>query len=45
LVSLSRGLIIGKQIKFAGEADEEPGYQTGDLIFILQELKNESFTR
>jgi len=44
-VEIERGSKHGKQIKFAGESDEEPGYQTGDLIFILQELKHDFFQR
>jgi len=44
-VEIEKGSKHNKQIRFAGEADEEPGYQTGDLIFILQEMKHETFQR
>jgi len=44
-VEIEKGAKHGKQIRFAGESDEEPGYQTGDLIFILQELKHDFFQR
>jgi len=44
-VEIEKGMRHGKHIKFAGEADEEPGCQTGDLVFIIQELKHEIFTR
>jgi DnaJ family protein A protein 2 len=44
-VEIEKGAKHGKQIRFAGESDEEPGLQTGDLIFILQELKHETFQR
>lgn len=44
-VEIEKGSKHGKQIRFAGESDEEPGCQTGDLIFILQELKHEFFQR
>jgi DnaJ family protein A protein 2 len=44
-VEIEKGSKHGKQIRFAGESDEEPGCQTGDLIFILQEMKHEFFQR
>lgn len=44
-VEIEKGSKHGKQIRFAGESDEEPGCQTGDLIFILQELRHEFFQR
>jgi len=44
-VEIEKGSKDGKQIRFKGQADEEPGYQTGDLIFIIQEEKHKFFTR
>jgi len=44
-VEIEKGTKDGKQIRYRGEADEAPGCQTGDLIFIVQEEKHTFFTR
>ena len=35
----------GQQIRFSGEADQEPGVQPGDIIVVLDELKHPVFQR
>jgi len=44
-VDIEKGSKNGKQIRFKGEADEEPGCQTGDVVFIINEEKHKSFQR
>jgi len=44
-VDIEKGSKNGKQIRFKGEADEEPGCQTGDVVFIINEEKHKFFQR
>jgi len=44
-VDIEKGSKNGKQIRFKGEADEEPGCQTGDVVFIINEEKHKIFQR
>src|SRR3982751_1106125 len=42
---IPRGSIQGDRIVLAGEADEAPGQEPGDLIFELTEAEHEVFRR
>jgi len=42
---IPRGSIQGDRIVLAGEADESPGQEPGDLIFELHEVEHETFHR
>lgn len=42
---IPRGSIQGDRIVLAGEADESPGQEPGDLIFELAETEHETFHR
>ena len=44
-IHISPGMEDGERIRMSGEADEVPGYETGDLIVILRELKHKYFKR
>lgn len=44
-VYIPRGSKEGDKIVLEGEADEQPGYETGDIVFILQEKEHEVLTR
>ena len=35
----------GQKIIFAGEGDQEPGLEAGDVIIVLDETPHETFTR
>lgn len=42
---IDRGMEDGDRIVIKGEADQEPGKETGDVIFILSEKDHPVFTR
>lgn len=42
---IERGMEEGDRIVLPGEADQEPGMETGDVIFIIEEKKHPVFTR
>jgi len=44
-VEIDKGMKDGKKIVFKGESNEEPGYATGDVIFVLKETPHKVFTR
>ena len=44
-VHIDKGMKNGQKIVFENEADEKPGVQAGDIVFILQEKKHPLFTR
>ncbi|CAN2389374.1 ATPase activator activity [Pristimantis euphronides] len=44
-VHVDKGMKHGQRITFAGEADQAPGVEPGDIVLVLQEKENESFQR
>lgn len=44
-VKVERGMKKGDRLVFKGEADEVPGQETGDVIFILEEKPHPVFKR
>jgi len=44
-VEVDKGVKEGKKIILPGEADQEPGLETGDLVFVIQEEPHELFKR
>jgi DnaJ-class molecular chaperone len=44
-VYIPRGSKEGDKIVLEGEADEQPGSETGDIVFILEEKEHDVFTR
>ncbi|KAG5439398.1 hypothetical protein PCANB_001972 [Pneumocystis canis] len=44
-ININKGMEDGEKIVFHGEADEEPGIETGDLIFIIKQKKHDRFER
>lgn len=44
-VYISKGMRHGQRIVFDGEADERPGEQPGDIIFVIQEKRHPHFER
>jgi len=45
VVEVSRGMKPGQTFRFYGEADEAPGLNPGDIIFVLKEKRHPVFTR
>lgn len=44
-VYIEQGMQHGQKVVFSGEADEAPGYEPGDIIFVLSEKKHDVYTR
>ncbi|EPS42384.1 hypothetical protein H072_3579 [Dactylellina haptotyla CBS 200.50] len=44
-IYIPRGAKNGEKIVLQGEADEVPGYTTGDIIFVVNEKPHDSFAR
>jgi len=44
-VEIDKGVKEGKKIVFSGESDQEPGLETGDIIFVIQEEAHNLFKR
>ena len=44
-IKVEKGMNNGEQIRFDGEADEEPGETPGNLIFIIETQPHEKFQR
>lgn len=44
-VHLDKGMKDGQKITFAGEGDQEPGLEPGDIIIVLDQKDNAVFTR
>eukprot|EP00397_Hematodinium_sp_SG-2012_P005789 GEMP01005813.1.p1 GENE.GEMP01005813.1~~GEMP01005813.1.p1 ORF type:complete len:500 (+),score=116.50 GEMP01005813.1:41-1540(+) len=44
-VYIDKGAADGHKIPFRGKADEKPGYETGDVIFVVNEKEHAVFKR
>jgi len=44
-VNIEKGMKYGEKIVFYGESSEEPGAETGDIIFVVKPEKHPTFTR
>ena len=44
-IYIPRGSKDGDKITLEGEADEQPGYETGSIVFLLDEKEHDVFTR
>ncbi|QSL64835.1 hypothetical protein MERGE_002139 [Pneumocystis wakefieldiae] len=44
-INIDKGTQDGEKIVFYGEADQEPGMETGDLIIIIKQRKHDRFER
>ncbi|XP_003387983.1 PREDICTED: dnaJ homolog subfamily A member 1-like [Amphimedon queenslandica] len=44
-VHIDKGMKDGDQIPFRGEAAQQPGYETGDVVIVLEEIDHELFKR
>jgi len=44
-VYVDQGMVHGQKIVFSGEADEAPGLEPGDIIFVVSEKKHDLFKR
>ncbi|ORY28306.1 hypothetical protein BCR39DRAFT_535402 [Naematelia encephala] len=44
-VHIDKGMKSGQQIKFAGESDQAPGIQPGDVVIVLEEKPHPRFQR
>jgi len=44
-VEIDKGVKEGKKISFSGESDQEPGLETGDIVFVIQEEPHKLFKR
>ena len=44
-VHVDPGMRDGQKIVFAGEGDQEPGIEPGDVIFVLDEKEDKVFRR
>jgi len=44
-VHIDKGMKSGQQIKFAGESDQSPGVEPGDVVIVLEEKEHPRFQR
>lgn len=44
-VHIDKGMKSGQQIKFAGESDQSPGVEPGDVVIVLEEKEHARFQR
>lgn len=44
-VHVDPGMVDGQKITFSGEGDQEPGYQPGDIVIVLDEQEHPLFKR
>jgi len=44
-VEIDKGVKEGKKVVFSGESDQQPGLETGDVIFVIQEKPHHLFKR
>jgi len=44
-VPIEPGMRHGQKIAFSGEADEAPGFEPGDIVFVVTEKKHDLFKR
>jgi len=44
-VHIDKGMQDGQTIRFSGEGDQEPGYESGDIVIVIDLAKHEVFER
>ena len=44
-VTIDKGMDDGQKITFAGEGDQEPGLEPGDIVIVLDEKEHPVFKR
>jgi len=44
-VHIDKGMRDGQKITFAGESDQAPGAEPGDIIFVIKQKEHETFKR
>jgi len=44
-VQIDKGMKNNQKITFAGEADQKPGLQPGDVVFVIQQKEHKTFKR
>jgi DnaJ family protein A protein 2 len=44
-VEIDKGIYANKKIVFSGESNQEPGMETGDIVFVIQETPHDIFKR
>jgi DnaJ family protein A protein 2 len=44
-VNIDKGMKHGQKIVFAGEADQQPGTEPGDVVFVIQQKEHKRFIR
>lgn len=44
-VHIDKGMWDGQKITFAGEADQDPSYEPGDIVVVLEQKEHETFKR
>ncbi|XP_053979817.1 dnaJ homolog subfamily A member 1 [Hylaeus anthracinus] len=44
-VRVDPGMVDGQKIVFSGEGDQEPDYEPGDIVIVLEEKEHEVFKR
>jgi len=44
-VYIDKGMKHGQKVVFSGEADEYPGVEAGDIVFVISEKKHDIFKR
>ncbi|XP_074645562.1 dnaJ homolog subfamily A member 2-like [Tubulanus polymorphus] len=44
-VHVDKGMRDGQKIPFPGEGDQQPGMEAGDVIIVLQQKENDTYTR
>ncbi|KAI9637941.1 uncharacterized protein MKK02DRAFT_31479 [Dioszegia hungarica] len=44
-VHIDKGMKSGQQIRFAGESDQSPGVEPGDVVIVLEEKEHARFQR
>lgn len=44
-VHIDKGMVDGQKITFAGEGDQQPGLEPGDIIIVLEEKEHPVFKR
>lgn len=42
---IDKGMRDGQQVRFAGEGDQEPGLEPGDIVIVLDEKEHNEFRR
>lgn len=44
-VHIDKGMLDGQKICFSGEADQDPAYEPGDIVVMLEQKSHETFKR